>query len=42
MAAARRDKALPTCSSHAPAGYPASTWINDVRHKDARCIEPAA
>ena len=29
-----------------PAGrmraYPVATWVNDVRHKDARCIEPAA
>jgi putative SOS response-associated peptidase YedK len=22
--------------------YPVSTWVNDVKHKDARCIEPAA
>jgi putative SOS response-associated peptidase YedK len=22
--------------------YPVSTWVNDVRHKDARCMEPAA
>jgi putative SOS response-associated peptidase YedK len=22
--------------------YPVSTWVNDVRHTDARCIEPAA
>jgi putative SOS response-associated peptidase YedK len=29
-----------------PAGkmraYPVSTWVNDVKHKDTRCIEPAA
>jgi putative SOS response-associated peptidase YedK len=22
--------------------YPVSTWLNDVKHQDARCIEPAA
>ena len=22
--------------------YPVSTWVNDVKHKDPRCIEPAA
>jgi len=22
--------------------YPVSTWVNDVKHQDARCIEPAA
>jgi len=22
--------------------YPVSTWVNDVKHKDARCVEPAA
>ena len=22
--------------------FPVSTWVNDVKHKDARCIEPAA
>lgn len=22
--------------------YPVSTWVNDVRHKDARCVESAA
>jgi putative SOS response-associated peptidase YedK len=22
--------------------YSVSTWVNDVKHKDARCIEPAA
>jgi putative SOS response-associated peptidase YedK len=22
--------------------YPVSTWVNDVKHKDARCIEPGA
>jgi putative SOS response-associated peptidase YedK len=21
--------------------YPVSTWVNDVKHQDARCIEPA-
>jgi hypothetical protein len=22
--------------------YPVSTWVNDVKRQDARCIEPAA
>jgi len=22
--------------------YPVTTWVNDVKHKDAQCIEPAA
>ena len=22
--------------------YPVSTWVNDPRHNDARCLEPAA
>jgi putative SOS response-associated peptidase YedK len=22
--------------------YPVSPWVNDLRHEDARCIEPAA
>lgn len=22
--------------------YPVSTWVSDVRHKDARCLEPAS
>jgi putative SOS response-associated peptidase YedK len=28
-------------AAHQMRGLPVSQWVNDARHKDARCLEPA-
>ena len=35
-------EALRPISANAMRAYPISTWVNDPRHDDARCLEPAA
>jgi putative SOS response-associated peptidase YedK len=35
-------EALQSIPADAKRAYPVSPWVNDQRHDDARCLEPAA